>query len=182
MTRHERKRYGDNLGLVRRRAMTLVESVVSIAIVGLMFAAVLNTVGAAAVTRQHATEQARAVLLADDLLAEILRQGYAEPGDADSFGRELPESNGVRSAYDDVDDYDGWSSSPPEEKDGTAIPGLTGWTRSVDVDFVNSGDLASITASDTGVKRITVIVTGPDAATAKLVAIRTAAGTAKEAE
>lgn len=169
----------NTVGVIERtheRGITLVEAVVSIAIVGLMLAAVLNTVGAAVVTREHATEQAQAVLLAGDLLAEIMQQAYEEAGNPGSFGKDSGENIGDRSKFDDVDDYDGWSSSPPEEKDGTAISGRTGWTRHVDVDYVVSSDLTTTTGTDTGIKRITVTVTGKDAAEVTLVAVRSRVG------
>lgn len=174
-------RRADNRGKTpaARRAISLVEAVVSIAIVGLMLAAVLNTVGAAVVTREHASEQARAVLLADDLLAEILQQAYEEPIDAANFGRESGETSSSRAAYDDVDDYDDWSASPPQLKDGTAIAELDGWTRRVKIDYVTSSNLLTSTASDTGVKRITVTVSGSHIADVTLVAVRTGSGTAK---
>ena len=37
----------------------------------------------------------------------------------------------------DVDDYDGWSASPPEDKNGNPLVGFDDWGRSVSVEWVN---------------------------------------------
>ena len=76
---------------------------------------------------------------------------------------------------DDVDDYDGWSGSPPEYKDGTVIPDLDGWARHVTVAWVKATDLSLTSGSETNVKRITVTVTYNDMEVASLTAVRTLA-------
>jgi hypothetical protein len=75
-----------------------------------------------------------------------------------------------------VDDYHGWSSSPPVEKDGTLLSGLTGWQRSVTVEWVNPDDPGEVKAFETGAKRITVTVSCGNKQVGFLVAIRTNSG------
>ena len=157
------------------RAFSLVEVTISVVIVGVMTVAALNTVGAAKLGNQKTTSRKSGTLLAQQLMAEILTQGYAEPVGAPVFGLEPPESASLRTDYDDVDDYDTWSASPPQYKDGTVIPNLDGWARQVSVAWVNATDLSLTSGSETNVKRITVNVTYNGAQVASLTAVRTLA-------
>jgi MSHA pilin protein MshD len=157
-----------------RRSLTLVEAVVSIAIIGVMLVAALNTVGASQTTQKKMGDRNRAMLLAQDLMSEVFQQYYIEPDDPVAVvGLEGGENSDKRDRFDDVDDYDGWSASPPEEKDGTVLSDFDGWCRSVTVDWVNPANAAEELGSDTGVKRITVSVTLKDLPLATLVALRT---------
>ena len=157
------------------RAFSMVEVTISVIIVGGMTLAALNTVGAAKLGSQKITSRNSGTLLAQQLMAEILTQSYAEPVDAGVFGRESLESASLRTDYDDVDDYDTWSASPPQYKDGTVIPDLKGWARKVSVAWVNAADLSLTSGSETNVKRITVTVTYNGAEVTSLTAVRTLA-------
>ena len=158
-----------------RRAVTLVEAVVSTAIVGVMLVAALNTVGASQVTQNKMGQRSRALLLAQDLMAEILQQAYEDPDlVSGSFGLTVAEmSDGTRSLWNDVDDYNGWSASPPQQKDGTELSDFTGWRRSASVDWVDPTNVGTELGSDTGIKRITVTVTFNDLPLAQLWALKT---------
>jgi MSHA pilin protein MshD len=160
----------------RRNGLAMVEIVVSIAIVGVMMVAALNTVGASRLGQKKTGDRGKGALLAQQLMSEILRQYYVEPVDTPSFGRESSESGGGRADYDDVDDYDAWTASPPQNKDGTAIPDLNGWRRSVEVDWVAPDDLTTPIGVDESVKRIIVMVSRQGVPVASLTAVRTASG------
>ena len=150
----------------------------SIAIVGGLLVAALNTVGAAKMTQTRMGRQTIGKLLAQDLLAEILQQAYEDPALAEgSFGLGADEAaTGNRSLYDDVDDYHGWTASPPQEKDGTELSQFDGWLRSVVVEWVAPADLAPV-GTDTRAKQITVTVAHNGEQVASLGAVRTAAMT-----
>ena len=160
----------------RDRALSMIEVVVSIAIVGVMMVAALNAVGASRLGQQKTGDRGKGALLARQLMSEILRQHYVEPDDTPGFGRESSESGGDRAAYDDVDDYDAWTASPPENKDGSVIPDLNGWQRSVEVDWVSPDDLNTPIGDDESVKRIIVTVSRDGVPLASLTAVRTASG------
>lgn len=157
-----------------RRSFTLVEAVISIVLVGILLVAAINTLGATAVSKRSIEQQVLGDLLAQDLMAEILTQAYEEPDGAPSFGLETGEGIGVRINWDDVDDYAGWSASPPQATDGTTLSGFDGWTRSVEVVWVKPTDLNTV-GTKTGVKRISVTVSRNDGPATELVAIRTQA-------
>jgi len=158
-----------------RRGLSLVEVAISIVIVGGVLTASLTTVAHSKMGLLNMGHGARGILLAQQLMTEILQTEYEEPDDTPGWGRESSESGGDRAERDDVDDYDGWSSSPPEYKDGTEIPNLDGWERQVTVRWVQPSDLTQTAISDTGIKRITVTVTHDGVPVADLTAIRTGA-------
>lgn len=157
----------------RRRGVSLAEAIVSIGVVGTMLVAALNTVGS--MRRSEATEevQIRAQLLAQELMSEILSRPYADP---DAVGSVDPSEIGNtarylmgpdwgewssqgRNLYDDVDDYAFWSASPPENRDGSTIPGTTGFKRTARVQCVDGSDMSSgAWLTETGLKSITVTV------------------------
>jgi len=160
----------------RRTGFTLVEAVLSLVIVSVMLVAVLSTVGASRLSQYRTSQYSRGQLLAESLMAEILPQDYLDPNNPPVFGTESGESTITRADFDDVDDYDGWSSSPPMQKEGTHIPGLAGWQRRVTVKWVNPADTGEVKSSETNAKRITVTVSCDNKQVGSLTAIRTNSG------
>jgi MSHA pilin protein MshD len=144
--------------LPSRRALTLIEVVVSTMIVGVLMVAVLNTLGAATKSSQAAGNRAVAIGLADDLMAEVLKAKYVDPGASPVFGPETGESGSSRAAFNDVDDYNGWSEQPPQAKNGTAMTDRSDWRRRVTVDRVTVSDPTKTSSTETGVKRVQVDV------------------------
>jgi MSHA pilin protein MshD len=140
------------------RGLTLVEVVVSMMIVGVLMVAELNALGSAMSSSESAGNRAVALGLADDLMAEIVKAKYVDPGSSPTFGPETGESGTSRAAFNDVDDYDGWSEQPPQAKDGTAMTDRSDWRRRVTVDWVTASDPTTTSTSETGVKRIRVDV------------------------
>jgi hypothetical protein len=155
--------------------MTFVEMAISVILVAVMLVVALKMVGAARVDHRILYDRRSGDQLAQGLMTEILRQDYADADSGpDSFGVDAgEESTESRHLFDDVDDYDGWSASPPQQKDGTEMAGRSGWRRSVAVDWVDSADFAEVVGSNHGVKRITVVVSRDGVPVARLQAIRT---------
>ncbi len=158
----------------RPRGLTLPEMVISTVLVGVTLVVALNLVGTSKHAQQSANRRHQGHRLAQSLICEILRQGYADPVDGpDSFGLSAAETaTGDRSLFDDVDDYDMWQEDPPENKDGTLPTGLDGWTRTVRVNWVNPSNPNQNSATPTGVKRIDVGVEYNSAEMARLSAIK----------
>ena len=164
-----------HLGGVSRRcaAFTLVEAVLSLVVVGVMLVAALNTVGVSRLSQFKTSLQGRGRLLAESLVAEIVRYPYEDPNGPVVFGRESGEPASPRTAFDDVDDYHQWSASPPVNRDGTPITGMTGWAEGVTVEWVNPQNVTETRQTETGAKRITVTVTYQGVPVVSLMAIRT---------
>ena len=155
-----------------RGGFSLIEATMAMLLVAVLLVAALSTLSASTTTSRISAERATGLLLAQDLVAEIVGAAYIEPDDTPAFGPEGAEDDGTRSAFDDVDDYHNWDASPPERRDGTAIPDRTTWRRTVQVRYVNPNNLQQI-GGDQGVKRITVVVTRSGKPVAQLVGIRT---------
>jgi hypothetical protein len=164
-----------------RRAFSLVEAALSTLLVGILLVASLRA--AAEVTRNRTVlaQAALAPALAQQLLSEILAAYYADSGSNPGFGPESGESTGTRSAFNDIDDYSGWSESPPRSKDGTTMSDYTGWTRSVQVARVSPSNPATVLSTDQGLKRITVTVTDPQGRQTTLVGLRASTGNQERA-
>jgi type II secretory pathway pseudopilin PulG len=167
------KRYRTTLRTIgRRRAFSLVEGLVSIVVVSVLLVAALNTVGSAWHGQQNIGDRARARLLAEELLAEIVQADYNDPNQTPGFGPEISESGGSRAGFDDVDDYHGWQASPPQDKNGSAMTAYAGWGRRVAVHYVEPSSPSIISSTDQGAKRIVVTVTYNNVLMARLVGIR----------
>lgn len=141
------------------RALSLVEVVISIAIVGGLLAASLSGVGGLARARAIADERDTAALLAQELLAEINSRLYADPDTAARvFGPEPGEAIGAsRALFDDVDDYNGLVESSVVRRAGVDAV-HPGWSRRVEVAWAPIYSPDQDFGGDTGLKRVTVIV------------------------
>jgi Tfp pilus assembly protein PilV len=145
-----------------------------ISLLEILFTTVLLTIGTVSLFTAMASVKSGAVdsemvtignSLARDMMDEIYGKAFEDPdGAVGSFGTEesLPRSN-----YDDVDDYDVWSQSPPVDVNGTAyngaggMPNYTMFTRAVTVENVPENNFNVGTPSadgSTDAKRIIVTV------------------------
>jgi hypothetical protein len=157
----------------KSRGLSLVEVVASTMIVGMMSVAALNSLGAATRSAHSIGNRAVAMGLADDLMSEILQQPYEEPTQTVAFGRESGEAATPRAGFDDVDDYNGWSQSPPQYRSGATIPDRTNWRHRVQVSRVSPTSPTTNSVTDQGVKRITVTIEYDEEVVAEQIAYRT---------
>jgi len=149
---------------------------VATVVVGLLFAVAIHTVGSARLGQYKTARSSTGCFLAQQLMSEILNQAYEDPDVVPVLG---PEAGEVvvtsRANFDDVDDYHGWSSSPPRQRDGTQMSEFSDWTRSVVVEYVKDTDLTASASGDEGIKRIIVTVKHKNVPVAELTALRTVA-------
>lgn len=148
------------------RAFTLVESIMSILVLSGLLVAGMRGVEVAAKMRASAAEDARAAAMAEGMLTEVCSNYVGEPSTGlvgglvtGLLGIDAGEDSARKQTFDDVDDYAGWTESPPQYADGTTIPGYTGWTRAVKVESVSVADPTTTSGSRTGLVRIVVTVT-----------------------
>lgn len=162
----------------RNWGFTLVESVISILLVGLTLFAAVNLLGMSRSGERGTSINAQACALADELMAEILEQDYIDASVRESYYDGVGASGSVmlatggegfgpggteaatgdRSLFDDVDDYNGWSASPPQDKDGSVRAELSGWSRSVVIERLAVDAKTVSPAQDFGLRRVTVVV------------------------
>lgn len=157
---------------VLRRGLSLIEVSISALIIGFVMLGALRCVGAVVRGRTVTSSDARGEQLAQQLMTEIINEDYIDPGSSPTFGREGGESATSRSNYDDVDDYHGWSSSPPEDRYNNDLPNLTGWRREVSVVWVDPALPSVALTQDKGLKRVTVTVSRNGAVVATLVGLK----------
>ncbi len=167
---------------MQRTGFTLVEAVVSTAIVTIAGSALLLGIASAIETTDMVLEQTLAEGMAQQLMDEIAGCRYAEPGMGGhqiSLGPESGEAKGdSREAFDDLDDYHGLNVSPPcdpwgvplGQDDGVggkrtsalraAKGSFEGWRQRVEVYYANPADftqpLAAGQTSDYRVVRVSV--------------------------
>lgn len=154
---------------------SLIEAVISVVLVAVMFAAVVQTVGASRIVGYKTEGHRRGSFLGRQLLAEILQQAYQDPDGPAPLGVDTSELALDRELFDDVDDYDGWYASPPEDPDGSTEPDQDDWSREVRVVWVNPADVGQGSGVETGAKRIVVTVKHKGMVMSELTAVRTKA-------
>ncbi|HBN78991.1 MAG TPA: hypothetical protein DD473_24900 [Planctomycetaceae bacterium] len=157
-----------------RKGFSLLEVSISTLLVAVLMITSLKCVGAVVRGRGMTAKYVQAEQLAQEMMTEIMRKPYRD-NSLPLFGLELLEAvyiNGPRSNYDDVDDYNGWSASPPKDRTNTTITNTTDWQRQVSVAWVNKSDPSQVLLYESGLKRITVTVNYQGTTMATLVALR----------
>lgn len=161
---------------VFRRGFTLIEAVVSTLIVGTVAVTSLYSSLTIAQSYRQLAANSKAGLLAERYLTEILQAYYSDPVSPVS-GPESDESTTSRIDFDDVDDYHGRLESPPQLRTGQALPEYgSPWSVFIQVSEVPMMNPGAPTASDTGLKRITVEVTDARGKKTKLYGLRSRQG------
>lgn len=138
---------------MRRRGasgFTLVEVVMSIAIIAVAIGGVMLVFVVALRHSADPQRQQQAVALAEGYLDEILARDYDDP---DGVG-----TGESRADFDDVRDYDGLDESPPRDQDGNTLDGLDDYR--VRVAVADSSALGPPGAT-VPARRIDVRVTAP---------------------
>lgn len=157
-----------------------MEVVVATLLTGLLTIGALETVGAVALTRQKINQRLKGHQLAQSLLAEILKSGYADAEESEAdIGIDASEDEKLRSTFDDVDDFHDWRASPPMDANGVDLEHCDGWTREVSVSYVRPGTLIP-SVSETGLKLAVVTVTAPNGEQTQVSSLRTAAGAGEQ--
>lgn len=152
---------------------SMAETVVCVVVLGLVLTAAMRVSSAATMNQLKTSERAVGLMLAEGLLAEVATRDYADPGTQSLFGREAGEQAATKQDFNDVDDFNGWSESPPQDRSGTVLTGMTGWTRQVAVAWVEVPNVSLVSSIETGAKRVTVTVSKDGRQVVSAVAIRT---------
>jgi hypothetical protein len=97
--------------------MTLVECMLAIAVLGGIVTATALTITTGARHLARADRAERAARLGRDMVEEILCKSYQEPDKTPLFGPEPGEA--TRAAFNDVDDFNGFSENAGALKDAS---------------------------------------------------------------
>ncbi len=152
-----------------------MEATLATALASVLIVSAMWTFGAAGRARQVAMSLCSGSGLASQLMSEVLQCRYSDPSGGGVFGPESGQT-GNRRLFDDVDDYSGWTETPPVNRDGAEVVGFAGWRRDVAVACVDPDTMAPCGTRDSGLKRITVTVTDRRGARTVLVAARSSNG------
>ncbi len=129
-----------------RRGFTLVESLLAATLLAATVAAISMPFTAAARNQQVDARRTVATSLANDLVEEIISRPFDDPDGSSSPGPETGESG--RSAFDNIDDYDGYSEAAGEIVDDQGLsisdPAAFDLARRASVTYVY------VTGQDTG--------------------------------
>ena len=93
-------------------------------------------------------------------------RGYAPPATPDPTGP-------TRAGWTCVDDYNGYTETPPVTKAGNVITDAGGYTRSVSICWIDPVALVLTSSTNTGVKQITVTVSRGNIVLATVAGYRT---------
>ena len=147
-----------------RRAFTLVELILIIVVAGIAIPP-LALVFYEGVQKSSDTYLiSTSSQLAQSLMEEIKARKWdentpAEGGKSASYSTPGADPSETRPTYDDIDDYDGISNSPPRDALDQPLPEFSGYTRSVEVEYVDCSGVVFVAAGGTSDhKRVTVTV------------------------
>lgn len=131
----------------RQRGFTLPEVIIAIVVLGVGLAGVLLALRTAVRGSGDPVVHRQMQAIAQELLEEIQLKPYAAAANAAAAGC-------ARDTFNDVSDYQGYSSTGICTVDGTAIPALAGYSLSI---AVSGGTLGGVAAA----RRIVITVTQP---------------------
>ena len=164
-------------------AFAMIEVVMSTAIIGGLAVGAMTLVASAAQQKANAANFARGQVLCRSLAEEISTRpvvdwdaggidieidlGILSIGGDDAKGITITVGSGDRSSFETIDDYHGYTESPPEDEDGNVLPGYSGWSRKVRVQPVQVASPNSASAVETGLRlvEVTAIYNGKTVAT-----------------
>jgi len=110
-------------------------------------------------SQQATVSREEAGFLVINMFEEIKRQAYKDPtATDDTLGREAGEIATSRTNYNDIDDYQNWSATPPEDQAGQPYDQYSHLARSVSIQYVMANDFSQPAATDEGLKEITITI------------------------
>ncbi|MBI2994811.1 MAG: prepilin-type N-terminal cleavage/methylation domain-containing protein [Gammaproteobacteria bacterium] len=169
--------------LISSRGATLIELVVSIAVLTIVVVTLLTLTSQSTGRSVDPMIQEQAAGIAQAYLEEIMQKGFCDPDfdfDADpATPLDCPAQcagqvcqaggcrnsgsaqEGLRGLYDDVCDYDGLSDSGAVDQNGTGVAGLDQYTIDVQVEDDAGVDLNGLTGAAGQAALITITVSHP---------------------
>jgi type II secretory pathway pseudopilin PulG len=146
-----------------RAAFTLIETSLATMIVGVGILSVMQLFFACTRQNASATSMTTAMLLAENIQETMANLSFNDP----AYGRTYfgPEPGQTLGSYDDVDDFDGQTFSPPIDATRKPIPALSSYSQVVSVWPVYANQLSAnldpahpdfLQTTYTGAARVTV--------------------------
>ena len=141
---------------IRPRGMTLVELVMAIALAGIMLAALMSAYSSIVGRSADPMVRMQAVAVAESLLEEALLKPFLDP----VTGTRCPAPpSGNRENYNNVCDFNGYSSTGVTLPNGSTVSGLENYAVAITVSDISTGELGSVPTQCA--LRVSVAVTSP---------------------
>ncbi|MFK7779017.1 MAG: hypothetical protein QM501_13010 [Gimesia sp.] len=99
----------------RRTGISLIESLVAVTITAIAGTALFSAIGASLGASYSTLNKSIGAGLANQMLDELTAVRFPTADDT------RPTSSGTRSSFNDLDDYQNWSSTPPAHKNGISL-------------------------------------------------------------
>jgi hypothetical protein len=125
-----------------RRGFTLIEAALTTMIIGVGCVAMLELLGAGTLANHEGSELTTAMNLAGNIRECMTGVAYTDPNNPTHWGPEAGETN--VSLYNDLDDFDGQSFSPPIDARRQSLGSqYSTWTQQVKVESINPTHLTA---------------------------------------
>ena len=140
-----------------KNGFTLIEVMIAVILVGLAIASLVGANGAFTQANGAGTELSTAEFLLEQVKELTSMLSVTDPGTGtDVFG---PETGETLSTYNDLDDFDGQSFSPPIDASRNTLSNFSSFSQQITVQNVNPSDFEQVESDhSTNFVRITVTV------------------------
>lgn len=139
-----------------RRGFTLIEAALATVIIGVGVLAAMRLFAAVTMQNDHGQHMSTAMMLATNVQEAMAGLAFTDPvAGKNSFG---PEAGENIASYNDVDDFNGRSFSPPIDATRTGLADLSQYTQQITVTRVSPTSFSTTATSYSGAVRIEVVV------------------------
>jgi len=139
-----------------RRGFTLIESALVTTIISVGVLAMLQLLATGTSNNQDSTDLTTATNLARNIRELTLGLSFSDPTTPSHWG---PESGEALAGFDDLDDLDGQSFSPPIDARRQSLANMSAWRQTIAVDTVDPDLLtAAVPKGSAPANRITVTI------------------------
>lgn len=126
---------------VKSKGMTLIELILAIVLIGIMVAGLMSAYSVIVGRSTDPMIRSQTTMLAESFLEEVLLKRFLDP----TTSTRCPASpGGVRNNFDNVCDYAGYTSSAITLPNGSSVSGLSGYSVSITIQDIASGELPSV--------------------------------------
>lgn len=149
------RQFGKHRQSHRQGGFTLIEAALTMVIVGTGVLAAVELTAACSRQNRGASQMTTAMLLANNVQEAVAHLAFSDPDGSNTFG--LEETGQPVSVWDDVDDFNGRTFSPPVDANLQPIPSLSRFSQEITVTRSDPQKL-SLAAAGADAARVTVRV------------------------